>query len=100
MVYFSSSENAALSNSKYFIPRVLGWLPSHVFSIPRKSAEQMDFHGGGIRGIKAGLLFGYHTTIKGKQKKTANQKEKAISRKSNFKRRRKKCQTGWILMEK
>lgn len=69
MAYFSSSENASLSNSKYFIPRVRGWFQSHCFSVPRKSAEQMDFHGSGIRGIKAGGIFGYHTTIKGKHRR-------------------------------
>lgn len=47
------------------------FMPSFIvlFSIVRKNAEQMDFHGGGIRGIKAGGIFGYHTTIKGKHRR-------------------------------
>ena len=40
------------------------------FSIPRRNGEQMDFRGGGIRGIKAEVFFYYHSIIKRKQTQT------------------------------
>jgi hypothetical protein len=50
-----------------------------LFSTPRKKGEQMDFRGGGIRGIKAEAFFYYHSIIKRKQThKTKNRHTKAI----------------------
>ncbi len=76
-----------------------------LFSIVRKNAEQMDFRGGGIRGIKAGVFFYYHSIIKRKQTQKQNEskhksKAKKDTQKQSFKteqkcfRRRKKWQTG------
>jgi hypothetical protein len=47
--------------------------------MPWKKGEQMDFRGGGIRGIKAEAFFYYHSIIKRKQThKTKNRHTKAI----------------------
>ena len=83
------------------------FMPSFIvlFSIVRKNAEQMDFRGGGIRGIKAGVFFYYHSIIKRKQTQKQNEskhksKAKKDTQKQSFKteqkcfRRRKKWQTG------
>jgi hypothetical protein len=50
-----------------------------LFSMRRKKGVQMDFRGGGIRGIKAEAFFYYHSIIKRKQThKTKNRHTKAI----------------------
>ena len=50
-----------------------------LFSMPRKKGVQMDFRGGGIRGIKAEAFFYYHSIIKRKHTRTQkNRYTKAI----------------------
>ena len=50
-----------------------------LFSTVRKNAEQMDFRGVGIRGIKAEAFFYYHSIIKRKHTRTQkNRYTKAI----------------------
>jgi hypothetical protein len=64
--------------------------------MPRKKGEQTNFHGGGIRGIKAEAFFYYHSIIKRKlhksKAKTRITKESFITQK--YLRRSKKWQTG------
>jgi len=53
--------------------------------MPRKKGAQIDFRGGGIRGIKAEAFFYYHSIIKRKQtQKQSKSKAKTGTQKQSF----------------
>jgi sorbitol-6-phosphate 2-dehydrogenase len=70
------------------------------FSTLRKKGEQMDFRGGGIRGIKAEAFFYYHSIIKRKQThKTKKQAHKSNHSYSEKCLRRSKKMADWLNLE-